>query len=973
MDYNNYINSYTLQLHNNMFINAFFDKKINFQNAMDGKLSKSDWDIIHNEMDTKYALCKKLNPIANKIIVHLSERELFLTFSQILKEAIEKKTNRLLIQYPESDLLERLETFIINLAQFSLKEESKEVTTQLILFLKEITEEYEKMGEVDSDVILDSHSIETIWIPIFDEFPELLETFPIIFKDKMMKEVCGQNKKKAYSVKICKNASILVVKNLCFDILKKIKNECLILFNYSKREVVYFTESKFKLISKDAIKISSSIQQVENKILSLMNKINFPKKEIQSIYPLLSKIEGVLEQIQSLTEKLKWHQIQPNLLRNKHDIVNYLKNEDLKTKEDKNPLKIDFNSSEKTVDDNKIKNDNLLELKNQPSKNLKKECENLLNNITLSNRSILLNDNNLITLLKSDEEGEEYRIFQLFKKKYLMFGDEIAIRITHVKIILESVNSWIDKLPKELSYKILKSIDDQGKISLMTVTENLEFIEGKKKQKNKPVFIENKKNTLNNKKITKKTIKNNDDILNKNNNSNKKTEKTKSINKIKINNNFDNEIIKISEEKSEWVTFSFKIDDLPSLQKKLTLKLNNLIETSEGSDFTHQIKEHFFDLLALVQILEKKELNSKNDFYLLMGLLHSTTYFTESVLNYLNDQEGSDQKKYITHNLVVKYKTWKLQQSTKIENDEIPKILKKWSLMSFWIHSLYKQLTDKEINNDSKIPFWLKAIQEFFQEKGVSSEEDVKFAIMIENLQTDLADILELMNSFLEVEIKNNKIKKVESVTCQSIEIKTDVLTHLAEKCMGFIKKNKVQDRRTLDRFKQMYQDLQILLGFSKDWSRSYSTNEIPLLVKSTLYWQNRVVERLIQILMGLQSEEICELDVIHDFNQIIKLFKWKNKPNEFFYKFIDSYKNLNNISRFPNSSNNEELDSNKIIMMAQKVRETPGYEEGFGIVGENIKIPNSLEIGKFIENRFIEMQDVMKNVLLPEMDHLIK
>lgn len=51
---------------------------------------------------------------------------------------------------------------------------------------------------------------------------------------------------------------------------------------------------------------------------------------------------------------------------------------------------------------------------------------------------------------------------------------------------------------------------------------------------------------------------------------------------------------KIVEKKNKLVEFSFKIDGLPAHQKSLTLKLNNLINTSEDKSFVSQIKGHFF-------------------------------------------------------------------------------------------------------------------------------------------------------------------------------------------------------------------------------------------------------------------------------------------------------------------------------------------------------------------------------------------
>ena len=49
------------------------------------------------------------------------------------------------------------------------------------------------------------------------------------------------------------------------------------------------------------------------------------------------------------------------------------------------------------------------------------------------------------------------------------------------------------------------------------------------------------------------------------------------------------------------------------------------------------------------------------------------------------------------------------------------------------------------------------------------------------------------------------------------------------------------------------------------------------------------MVERFFQVLVGLQSvsNEEKKLDFIHDFQQILQLYSWKNKPDESFTQFM--------------------------------------------------------------------------------------
>lgn len=558
--------------------------------------------------------------------------------------------------------------------------------------------------------------------------------------------------------------------------------------------------------------------------------------------------------------------------------------------------------------------------------------------------------------------------FNKFSKKIVLKLYDILGHTSTLIFLLNRLKEYYElKLKKDKSQLKTTKVEKIDK----NVDELLHFIDGKQ-----PKNFKNKKDKqkLSNKLEKIKVIDNVSEETNK--------IKEIQIQEIEQDNTISNKLvetntIEILSNKEKTLFFSEKVSN------QIVGKLQKII-SDENPIACKQALVHFHRLMQ-INSLERSDLNSKEHFHLLIEALHSTTYFMETILNHLNFKANSNKSDFFhTHNILHKFDTWfkKVKNLTLKNPNAFHDLLEQWIVMSFWINYTHneKREWDNFIETSyckRKMPEWINLLARASNEYLDSKSSNETFQKIIEKLKNDLPLLLNFVDEVLP-EIENEDVFLPEGIKCKSfVEINIKELSGLDKKCKKlFDKFGKNYTDFFKDHINQIRRDANLLMDFGKRWSGPLYTNDLSSLFNTILFWQNRVLETTLLLTNKVNGDQLFKTEGrLHDLKKICNEIEWHKKPNESFWKIIESYEGLHQKCRYmdPDANSNEEVT--EMIVKAQLLNEYPELENGSEIKTDKKyqkgKFDSSI-ITEFVKKRFSEFEEAIK-IVFSELEESVK
>ena len=295
-----------------------------------------------------------------------------------------------------------------------------------------------------------------------------------------------------------------------------------------------------------------------------------------------------------------------------------------------------------------------------------------------------------------------------------------------------------------------------------------------------------------------------------------------------------------------------------------------------------------------------------------------------------------------------------------IKNDLI---LNAFYLVNFWARSTFEQLN---IWNKFDVPELLNDIKTIYQ---ASDPADPSLKNTIEKIKKYFPQIQPLLEQFPSIEkIKNKKITIIRSDSTFELNqtFPLQKFRKLRQRCIGLLNKLPL---RFHAKFSQVIAHLKLIEGiFEKFNQKKVSSTHFSLLVRQLIFWENSVLEGILQVLHGLKTGRDTRS---HDLSKIYQ------RPHE-----LTFLTNIHNIARYPFTvqkvKEGAELTLHDCILRGELLREHPelGLEDSFQMNQEKTElnyIPISakkftaMDITKKLSEATDRIYDMIIDKILPE------
>lgn len=334
------------------------------------------------------------------------------------------------------------------------------------------------------------------------------------------------------------------------------------------------------------------------------------------------------------------------------------------------------------------------------------------------------------------------------------------------------------------------------------------------------------------------------------------------------------------------------------------------------------------DFSAALEGFKTTEDHSAKLFYL-MTMVQGSYFYLEQILHSqrLQGNDGEDLQRIGSgHNLNL------ISNAIDLEDLHLEPLLEELSLALFWTRSTYEQLRGRE---EWDQPPCLLAIKDIYEAKNFS---DKKINIEIKKIQSYCSRMCTFTSNLpfvseIQSVLKGQWVQLFPQPFKHDVVIKTNDLENLAARCQNLFAR---VSPFLQPKLKQAIGHLNVVKGILHELGQQeIPSDRFSLLTRGLLFWENTVVEELLQVLYGIETG----IDTrSHDLTSLYDhLF---SQDDKFYKKDINSLSqlvNLHNLSRYPFEIKNGSKDIHQLILQAELLRERPelGLEVPFELPQE--------------------------------------
>lgn len=379
----------------------------------------------------------------------------------------------------------------------------------------------------------------------------------------------------------------------------------------------------------------------------------------------------------------------------------------------------------------------------------------------------------------------------------------------------------------------------------------------------------------------------------------------------------------------------------------LPVQLSQILAEEAASTLDPQLKPllrqahmHLEDMNIAIEGYHQAKTDASKLFYL-MTLVQSSYFNAEQLLHYHRacDPGLSGDVVASGHNLL------RLLQGTKLASLSSHEVPSQLFLANYWTRSPEDQLRKREAWD---IPSYLFAIKQIYDAKNLSDPKLKSTVNKVKSVYANTFDFCHRLPLVKEM-IKNFADKEIKPVVPQSfhpgIKIEAGLLEETALKCTEVF-----QFVSTIWHLKlsQALSHLKLIKGILEELNKDQiSSNKFSLLVRSLLFWEDTLIEELLQALYGKKTG----IDTYsHELGSLYQNIFCED-PTEKNYKDLEflqkNMANLHNICRYSFAHQGSEF-SHMIILQAELLREHPelGIEAPFELSQNRTQL-NYLDVSK--------------------------
>lgn len=318
--------------------------------------------------------------------------------------------------------------------------------------------------------------------------------------------------------------------------------------------------------------------------------------------------------------------------------------------------------------------------------------------------------------------------------------------------------------------------------------------------------------------------------------------------------------------------------------------------------------------------------NPSSKLFYLMTMLQGSYFYLEQMLHSQRQHNAKEEIQRIGNGHNLNLLKNQLGQKSLKEN----KLLSELSLALYWTRSTYEQLKGRE-NWDQ--PNCLLEIRDIYEAKDFSVLKIKNVIAKVQNYLTTISDFSHKLPFIDHLKKSFNKwILASPQLFHHQVEINPQKCDELAARCQKLFASVAPFLHPKLN---QAICHLNIVKGILYELSQEkISSDQFSLLTRGLLFWENTVIEELLQILYGIETG----LDI--RFHDLAYLYRQAISPeSKSFDKdlvFLNELDDLHNLSRYPFEVKSASKNIHDLILQAELLRERPelGLDAPFELQG---------------------------------------
>lgn len=332
------------------------------------------------------------------------------------------------------------------------------------------------------------------------------------------------------------------------------------------------------------------------------------------------------------------------------------------------------------------------------------------------------------------------------------------------------------------------------------------------------------------------------------------------------------------------------------------------------------------DLIVATRGLPQASTESSKLFYLIM-IMQSAYFHIEQVLNYerLSNPDFIETKAK-GHNL----KTLLNEIGCKSIDEKLPLEL---YLANYWTRETYEQLTKRASWN---LPGALNSIKAVYE--GTAKKNVVK---RIKTYCERVCQFTKQLPSLAENKTFNHVINPIESLSIeQTLKFEVEKCDKIKSACQNLLSDIPLFLEPTL---KQAISHIELVKGCLQELNKEkISSASLSFLVRSLIFWENTILEEMLQVLHGLKTGILLQS---HDIVELYTLATDEKMKSEQIEKFLHNHcNNVHNISRYPFAPHRNSEKIHRLILESECIRERPELATGYKLE-KNITELNYIEL----------------------------
>lgn len=317
----------------------------------------------------------------------------------------------------------------------------------------------------------------------------------------------------------------------------------------------------------------------------------------------------------------------------------------------------------------------------------------------------------------------------------------------------------------------------------------------------------------------------------------------------------------------------------------------------------------------------KRTLPSSSKTFYLITVIQSSYFYLEQLLHHLQLSDDIERQEEMTparHNLNRILRTLNPKHQACCD---VPKEL---FLANFWTRSTYEQLRDREHLN-LPIPRVLNDIHAIYEKTPSTLQEAVNKTM---SLGTKIVEFSHQLTSLFS--LKDRVVERTGQIEKfhHEFKMKIEEFDSIKKRCQELLP---LVNHIIRPKLTQAICHLELVQGILEEINLGEcSSNLFSLLIRGLLFWENTVLEELLQTIYGLKTGIVTN---DHRLAELYDHIDWNEKPlieDQIFLK--EEFQNIHNICRYPFSTAQNAPPVHGRILQGELLREHPelGLENPF-------------------------------------------